>query len=253
MNWKGRGPIANPCWRRLGPGLFCSGGGVLGVLHNHAFDHVHSVFAGVQAFFKALEQRHPGEDGERVFVAAEQLADALGVQGIPVAFQGVHLNDLALLEVAEFLDGFQQGVAAFRDEGRELLGLRANGLHVEHIHPAHNVVDGVHHVVQILGELDDVLPLDGGDELMGEHLGHIVAESIRGVFDMVHDFQLFAARFRREVGQRFFQVFRGLAGVARAGAEILEIVVSLFAWFFLRHDESSLKNGHKQFRYQKTQ
>ena len=126
-------------------------------------------------------------------------------------------------------------------------------MHIEHIYAAHHVVNGVDHIVQILGQLDDVLPLDGGDEFVRKHLGHIVAETIRGVFNVMHHFQLFAASFRREIGQRFFQVFRRLAGIARARAEIFEIVVSLFAWFFLRHDESSLKNGHKQFRYQKTQ
>lgn len=113
-------------------------------------------------------------------------------------------------EVAELLDGFQQGVAALGDEGGKLLGFRTDGLHIEHIYAAHHVVNGVDHVVQILGQLDDVLPLDGGDEFVRKHLGHIVAETIRGVFNVVHHFQLFAASFRRKIGQRFFQVFRRL-------------------------------------------
>ena len=71
---------------------------------------------------------------------------------------------VGLLGSEEFLDGRQQGMAAFGDEGSELLGFRANGLHIEHVYAAHHIVNRVDHVVQILRQFNDILPFNGGDE-----------------------------------------------------------------------------------------
>ena len=85
------------------------------------------------------------------------------------------------------------------------------------------VLDLVHHLVQALAQQDDVLPLNGGDERAGQHVGKLVLFAVGGVLHLVQTVQFLVQMLRVKVFEGFFQVMRSLAGAGGAGDKVIEI------------------------------
>ena len=119
-----------------------------------------------------------------------QVADDLGVELVGLLLEVVDLHDevhevLRLLEVVEVAHGVVERLAAALDELRELDGLVVHEVDVVHVEAQHDVFDVVDDVVECLAHLDDVLAVDGGDEVGGDRLEDLVVDRVALVLDLM--------------------------------------------------------------------
>ena len=163
-----------------------------------------------------------------------QVADDLGVELVGLLLEVVDLHDevhevLRLLEVAEVAHGVVERLAAALDELCEFKGLVMHEVDVIHVEAEHDVFDVVDDVVERLAHLDDVLAVDGGDEVGGDRLEDLVVDRVALVLDLMRLLRVLLER------GRFRELLDGLNQQRRLGdgklrvllecAEIVELVL----------------------------
>ena len=163
----------------------------LHVLQQDGAHGVGHVLAGVAALLHAVEDLRPHQHAHGVVVVlGVQLADDLEVQAVGLLLVGVHVHDellerLRLLEVAEVHHGLVERHAALLDKAGELFRIVMHEVDVVHVEALHDVLDVVDDVVEVLRQLDDVLALDGRDEIGGHRLEDGVVDFVALVLDLV--------------------------------------------------------------------
>ena len=79
-----------------------------------------------------------------------------------------------------------------------------------------------------MAEQDDVLPLDGGDEGPGQHVGELVLFLVGGMLHLMQLVQHGRKALGLKVLQGVLQIVGSLAGAGRAFAEVLIVKTVLF-------------------------
>ena len=114
-------------------------------------------------------------------------------------FVVVHFHDeafevLGLLEVAEVAHGVVKRLTAALDELREFERLRMHEVHVVHVKVLHHILDVVKDVVKRLRHLDDVLAVDGSDEVGGYRLENLMVDAVALVLKLMRPLQVLLQR-----------------------------------------------------------
>ena len=104
-------------------------------------------------------------------------------------------------EIGELVDELAHFLAAVNQHGAHLNGVGADGLHVVAVQPQHHVLNLVGNLVDALAEQDDVLPLDGGDEGPGQHVGELVLFLVGGMLHLMQP----SSMEERPSGLKFFR------------------------------------------------
>ena len=150
---------------------------------------------------------------------------------------------LGALEVGELLSHELGLLTAADHQPGQLQGLRPDLLHVVAVDPQQHVLDLVGDLVDVLAEEDDVLPLDGGDEGLGQHVEQLVLLVVGGVLDIVHLIQRLFDLGGVKLPHGPVQQLGRLAGVVQTGRKGFKIICVLLLCHFRLTPESNLQMG----------
>ena len=154
-------------------------------------------------------------------------------QFVSFFLQGVDVDDMVVkmlgpLEIGKLSQQGAQLLTAADDHGHQSQCIRQNTLDIIAIQAQEHIFDLIGHLVNILTEEDNVLPLDGGNECLGENVEHFMLLFIRSVLHRVHFVQLFLDLSRVKFSHCPVQQASGLTRKVSAGAEIVKVEHVLF-------------------------
>ena len=154
-------------------------------------------------------------------------------QGVHILLQRIDVNDtvlqlLGVAEIREFPEQFADLLRAGDHHVQHLQRSRLNGLHIVHVDPDHNLLDLVRHLVNVMAQIDHILPFNGSDEGFGQPVGQLVLLIIRLMLDLMKRVHFFLHLGRIKISQVVLQLMGGPAGQLRAGNKVIEIKRVLF-------------------------
>src|SRR5512143_3429674 len=158
------------------------------ILERHAFQDVGGVLGTVGRGLERLVDLLPLEDGDRVLLVLEEVRDRVAADAVRLVLQGGHLD--AMLVYLAHLRG-EAGEAPVElaggreDQEPELLGLGGHLGDLVEAQAGGGGMDQVDHVVDRRGEVQDVLPVDRGDESGVELPDDLVGEGVPLVLDLL--------------------------------------------------------------------
>ena len=125
-----------------------------------------------------------------------QIPQAVDKLLVGLLLQGVDPHDLfmqmlGVFEVRKLLHHSLGPLATLDDEVPHHQGIRADGLDVVAVDPQQNIFNLVHHLVNVLAQEKDVLPLNGGDKGLGQHIEQLVLLLVCSMLQFVHGIQFF--------------------------------------------------------------
>ena len=102
----------------------------------------------------------------------KQAADGIGMELVSLIFQRIDLDDILLdlfgfLEVGKFLQQLIENGAGVHDQLGKFQGFGTHFIDVEHIDLADDILHGVYHVIQLLGQCGDIFAFDRRHEFSG--------------------------------------------------------------------------------------
>ena len=132
------------------------------------------------------------------------------------------LEGLGALEIRELDEHLLDALAAVDDDLGHLHGVGVHLAYIVGVETYQHVLYLVGHVVDAVGQLYDVLALNGRYERLGEHVYHLVLALVRRVLELVHLVQARGQGVRVEVVHDVLEQVRRLAGIVRALDEVVE-------------------------------
>src|SRR3954451_2386217 len=155
-------------------------GMALGVLDHDALERVRHVLAGVDRLFEALEDVLPADHDHRIDAVVEQRRDRVAARAVAVVLETVALDR----EVRHVPKAAQPRHRRFdlprrlEQDVRHALGLLHRRLDLVEAEVVRDLVDQVDDVVEVGGELEDVLAIDRRDERRVQLVVDVVGDPV---------------------------------------------------------------------------